>query len=148
MIQRIQSIYLLLAAALFGGSYALPFAHANAAPEQPLPATNAFANQVLSLDDSQIAMACVIVAAIFCIIAIFRYQNRLRQISAAGIAFLGGLIAACLMAWKFIKDGAAAGAITPDIGGLLPLAALLCIVLAIRAIRKDEHLVKSMDRLR
>jgi hypothetical protein len=148
MIQRIQSIYLLLASALFGGSYYLPFAHANVTPTPNTAATNAFADSILGLPDSQLGQGCVIVAAIFCLIAIFRYHHRLRQISTIGIAFLGGIIGAGAMVYAYITDGSSVGGATPDFGGLLILVALLCCVLAIRAVRKDEHLVKSMDRLR
>jgi hypothetical protein len=52
------------------------------------------------------------------------------------------------MVYAYVKDGNTVGGATPDFGGLLVLVALLCCVLAIRAVRKDEHLVKSMDRLR
>jgi hypothetical protein len=33
-------------------------------------------------------------------------------------------------------------------GGLLPIAVMVCFILAASAIRKDEKLVKSLDRLR
>jgi hypothetical protein len=152
MIQRIQSIYLLIAASLLGGSYALPFAHANVAPSptyQPLPATNAFADGFLQLTDSQLGLGCIMIAAIFSIIAIFRYQSRLRQLTTSWVAILGALIGLGAMGFEYITDKAAiTSAAAPDLGGLLPLAGILFIFLAIRAIRKDEALVKSMDRLR
>jgi Domain of unknown function (DUF4293) len=147
MIQRIQTIYLLAAAALLGGAYFLPFAQANVAPEGLLVANTAFADGQLTLNDSQGGLGSVIVAAIFCIIAIFRYSNRLRQLSSVWVGFLGALIGSGLMAYEFF-GGAPPVKAALGVGGLLPIAAMICMLLAVRAIRKDEALVKSIDRLR
>lgn len=145
MIQRIQTIYLLVAAGLFTGSYFLPFAHANVAPEATIELTGVLSDRKLDLNDSQIALACVMVAAIFCLIAIFRYAQRLRQISMTVVGLLGAFIGAGTMAYLYFQNK---GALIPDFGGLAVMAGMLCMLLAVRAIRKDENLVKSMDRLR
>jgi uncharacterized membrane protein len=147
MIQRIQSIYLLLAAAMFGGTYALPFARANAAPDTALPATNAFADQVLTLADNQLSTGCLIGAALFCIVAIFRYQHRLRQMTTAWVAILGACIGMAMLIWEYLQDKGTLE-VGLDLGGLAALGGTLCTLLAIKSIRKDEHIVKSMDRLR
>lgn len=151
MIQRIQSIYLVLAAGLLGGTYYLPFAHANATPATALPATNAFADQFLRLTDSQLGMGCLLVSAIFCLIAIFRYQNRLRQMMTSWVAIVGSVAGLGAMAYEWFMDKSALPAenqVSPDLGGLAVLSALILLFLAIRSIRSDEQLVKSMDRLR
>jgi heme A synthase len=147
MIQRIQSLYLLFASALMGGSYYLPYGRANVAPEANLLATNAFADGLLTLQDSQTALGCVIVAAIFCLIAIFRYQNRIRQIITSWVALAGGILGIGVMGMKYFQDGNPIAA-QLDLGGGCVILALLLIILAIRAMRKDENLVRSMDRLR
>jgi heme A synthase len=147
MIQRIQSLFLLAASALLGGSYFIPYGRANVAPEAALPATNAFADGRFDLQESQIALGCVIVAALFCLIAIFRYQNRMRQITISLVAMVGAIIGLGAMAMQYLQDAKQIAA-SPDLGGISVLLALLCILLAIRAMRKDENLVRSMDRLR
>lgn len=92
-----------------------------------------------------------ILATITAFYEIFRYDNRLTQIKLGALnsLFMGGALG-CSVWYSFegekIIDEAARGSY--DIGFVLPCIALLLNVMANRFIRRDEKLVRSVDRLR
>ena len=95
--------------------------------------------------------ATVVLAALMALYVIFRYDNRPLQIklNAFNAFLVMATIAMC--AW-FIYMGEIEigehlmGTFKP--GFFLPVGALLCISLANRFIKKDEDLVRSVDRIR
>lgn len=150
MIQRLQTLFLFVAACLLGGQYFAPFANTTKQAES-ISAENVFADGMMTLSDSAIFMGFALIAALFCIIAIFRYQNRPQQISTVYIAIAGalislvGMISTGYMDAQELPQGAGAQI---SWGGALSLAAVVCLFMAISYIKKDEALVRSMDRLR
>ena len=92
-----------------------------------------------------------IISTIIALFEIFQYKNRLTQIKTGAINALimaGALIAGIYFTYKgqteFIPD--IRGNYMP--GTFLPVAALLFNSLANRFIKKDEELVRSVDRIR
>ena len=86
-------------------------------------------------------------ASLLSVFAIFLYKNRLLQIKMAYIVLLCIVIHIAAAAFymnvfvpmlSFLLSSAL----------MLPVAAILLDVLAITRIRKDENLVKSLDRIR
>lgn len=157
MIQRIQSIYLLLGS-LFLFATALPFAdmaRLNADPRLPEGSEPViFADKVYHLwDDAILVWALLALSGILGVIALFSFRQRQRQLILAfnalsvaiitlpGIGLFKPFLEHRLMALP--RPG-----ITPGWGLLLWLAALILYILAIRAIKKDQKLIRSMDRLR
>lgn len=133
MIQRIQTIYLFLAALLSGLAVALPVPYA-------LSGTTA-----LELNDFlPTAILSGLVAAI-CLFAIFLFRNRLLQISISRIALLLGLAVVLTGGYFALQTD---GQDVPQAGAAFPLLQIVFTVLGIRGIRADESLVRSMDRLR
>ncbi len=94
-----------------------------------------------------LAAASVLVA----LAEIFQYRNRMRQVMLGGINLL--LIAATLGA-SFYYSSLGEQMLnikipgTFEAGFYLPTLALILNLLANRFIRRDEQLVRSMDRLR
>jgi hypothetical protein len=85
------------------------------------------------------------------LITIFMFSNRKRQIS---LSFFGIVAIVSFMALT-LKRVSDLGALTPQpvnasygAGAVLPVVALVFLFFAILGIRKDNKLVKSMDRLR
>jgi hypothetical protein len=81
---------------------------------------------------------------------LFRYKNRKSQIS---FSWLNILVCLALQAWLFVAINNAqpdTGAVKGHywIGTFLPLLTLVLLFMAKAGIRKDEKLVKSLDRLR
>lgn len=135
LIQRIQTIYLSLAAIAAGSLYFTP--------------VKAQIYQDPAVWISVLFTATVILAAITPLIAIFLFANRGRQMSVVraglffAIALLGFAIGVLLSMGGFgrfmLDEIVSAG---------LPLLSVALHVFAVRAIRKDEELVKSIDRIR
>lgn len=133
MIQRIQTIYLFLAALLSGLSLALP-----------LPYALSGATALELNDFLPTAILSGLVAAI-CLAAIFLFRNRLLQISISRIALLLGLAVIFTGIYFALQTD---GQDLPQVGAAFPLLQIVFTVLGIRGIRADESLVRSMDRLR
>jgi peptidoglycan/LPS O-acetylase OafA/YrhL len=124
MIQRIQSIYLLLAAVIYGTMFILPHA----------------------VGDSLKTVDTVFISAliVFIMVVIFSFKNRKKQIRLGYFALLFSLVFFSLLAFagNGLEDEKARA------GAMLPLVAMLFIFLAIRSIKKDEELIRSSERLR
>ncbi len=141
MIQRIQSVYLLLAVVAGYEMISLPLYKATlvSGVETTFLAT-----------ESLLLFALSIVAGLLALVTIFLFKNRKLQLklSVLGVFLSAGLIA--LVVYQFGTFGK-----TPDVaktsyawGSLLPIAMFILFILAWGNIRKDEKLIKSLDRLR
>jgi hypothetical protein len=153
MIQRIQTVYLLLALFLTGDLFFINLA--NLASEtatynllysgieevSSIPSTTVMPANALTI---LLGMTVLLITII-----IFMFKKRLLQIRIAGLT-LGLLVGLSGLIFYFGKAGAkelaAEVSYTPAI--VLPLIAIIFIIMAIRAIGKDEALVKSLDRIR
>ena len=140
MIQRIQSIILLLAAGAFGALFALPIA-ATAEPS----AQGIFADSVYNLADSTILMALVGLGVLIALIALFSFKNRKRQML---IGYLGMLTAVGIAVASFVMLSQSETTSTYQAGMFVPAVAVVLFAVANHFIRKDDKLVRSMDRLR
>ena len=149
MIQRIQSIFLLLAAAALGGQFGLPYLQA---PENdPARTLPALTDGVFNPLDNPGLLGLSALGALVSLAAIFLFKNRPLQARLAGVSAIAGILLLALIAFttKSTFDQAPEGSSMQFAAGLaLPVLALVFNWLATRAIRKDEALVRSMDRLR
>ncbi len=145
MIQRIQSIFLLLASASLGGTFALPFADSSA----PV-ADTVFADSLFSVFDSMPLMIGFGLAALLALVAIFLFNNRKLQKNIAMVSAILTLAATGFAFGRYMKEAEQLTGVTIDDepGIFLPAVGLILAVLAIRYINKDERLVRSADRLR
>lgn len=142
MIQRIQSIFLLLAAGASFSVLAFPFASKKGTVTSAI-----FADQVYDVQDNIVLLVLFAIAGALAAISIFLYKNRTIQIRLAIIALLVNL-AGIAFAVIYLLQQVNFASIAFSIGIFLPLLAVIFIWLAQRNIRKDEKLVRSMDRLR
>ena len=145
MIQRVQSIYLLLASGSFFGTFLAPFAESEVA----VPGT-VLADQHFTTSDSTGMIIGFAVAGLSALAAIFLYNNRKLQINVSRVALMAGLLAVVLGVLAFMQDGQAMGEVdvAGEAGGLLPFVGAILTFLGIRGVRADEKLVRSADRLR
>ena len=145
MIQRIQTIFYFLAGVCFGALFQFPFATS----EKPIP--QYLADQEYNIMDSGVLMALVIVGIVVSLIAIFLYRKRGTQLKLGyliiTISILVPLVAFLLI---YTEDTAvrSTDVINDRFGLYLPVLALLFGAIANRFVKKDDKLVKSMDRLR
>ena len=92
----------------------------------------------------------VIFSLILALAAIFLYKKRGLQLWFVNISFLLHVALIILIFLYYINHFETLFNTKPSyqFGIFIPLVSLVCIILASRAIRKDEALVKSSDRLR
>lgn len=102
-----------------------------------------------------VTMVCVVAA--MALLCIFLYRRRTLQVRMVSVAFLLNVVYAFLLFfWAvdaysdplLILLGQTEPQVTWNIGAFLPLASIVFLFLAQRAIRRDEALVKAADRLR
>ena len=152
MIQRIQSVYFLLAglfpAILFflsllsfecsGQTYSLS-AFSFGVSGQP------------ALHTPYGVIVFTILSTVLPIFTIFKFSNRPLQIKLAKYTlFLLALLAVtfAVYAWTFVGDYPQATNFTPGFGLLLWALAVVFTILAKKAVQRDEDLVRAADRIR
>ena len=130
MIQRIQSVYLVVAAV---AATAVPLAPGLIVPDGWSWYT-------------PVKAAASILIAVGCLVAIFLYKDRVRQ---RGLVTLDLWLAAALVVMIIVSTLlAGALAFSAMWPALISLVAFVLLILARRAISIDIELVRSMDRLR
>lgn len=154
MIQRIQTVYLLIAEILIGALFFVPFAEI--AGKEGL--IYRFDIKGIYLEGAQKAemiygsMPLIILwvmSMILIVATIFLYKNRILQmrLSMINIFILLGLWG---LIYYYVWSSAKLlmGIYSLKIFLVFPVIAAILIYLAFRAIRKDELLVRSIDRIR
>lgn len=136
MIQRIQSIYLFLIVVIIAlGSYFLSLW------------TTESGESIYVLDKLYVAGAFAL-SAVLALVDIFLYKNRKLQfvINRLNI-ILNFILLGFFVYWSLIVPGEMQIS-ENGIGMFLPIISIVLLVMANKAIKKDEALVKSVDRLR
>ncbi|WP_420574512.1 DUF4293 domain-containing protein [Kordia sp.] len=137
MIQRIQSIYMILVAAIAGG---LTFVLNLYTLENEV---EVFAK------DEPLYLGLFMASAVIALITIFLFKNRKLQFVLNRFNILFNLILLGIFVYRMLNLSGEVGKISEKgIGVILPIISIVLLVLANRAIKKDEDLVKSVDRLR
>lgn len=135
MLQRIQTVYLLLAVLVSG---VLPFFVS-------VYTENGEAVTVLTNTMYLIAFEIV---AVLALIAIFLFKNRKNQFVLNRLNIIFNLILLGVFVYRSLTLSGESEISEKGIGMFLPIISIVFLVLANKAIKKDEDLVKSVDRLR
>jgi hypothetical protein len=143
MIQRVQTVYLILAFIVSGGLIFV-FNLWNTS-EQEIFVVDLFSKKVIFL---KIIPFMFLTSAVLSAMAIFLFKNRKLQFVVGRIIILTNLILLGLLVYLSLTLSGETSVSKKGIGMFLPVLAILFIVLANKAIKKDEDLVKSVDRLR
>lgn len=145
MIQRIQSIFLLLVALAFIALFQFPFAVSDIANAGFLM------DKDFDVYDNPVLMILAGLGAVVAIIAIFLFKNRPLQIRLTYITIIVGillLVVAVVLFYNQTAEIFQTAQINDSVGLYMPFLGLVFGFLAARFIRKDDKLIKSMDRLR
>ena len=145
MIQRIQTVWLLLASICAFLTIKLHFfLLSNVNTNGSMKGTNGFT--YFTAQNNVLIFILTVAIAFASIVAIFLYKDRKKQVFITSCIALGAIINIILYfaQIKTFIAGQYELALTSTITFLIPLLLLL----AIRGIWKDEKLVKSADRLR
>ncbi len=149
MIQRIQSIFLLLASGSIFGQFGLPYLQTSA--DDPARTMPILADGIFNPLDNIGLLGLTMLAGLASLLAIFLFRNRSLQSSfTIGALLSSGLLLALagFTAYNTLASLPPGGSAHYQAGLALPVVALLFQWLAGRSIRKDERLVRSVDRLR
>lgn len=135
MIQRIQSLFLLIAFILNVSFFFLPLY------EEALRDPSAWVTNILT--------AALVVAAALSLYSIFLFRDRGKQLRFVRLALVMQIVALGSAVGLFFTMGRITTTLLDEALGVgVLLIAVICCFLAIRYIQKDEELVRSMDRIR
>ena len=155
MLQRIQSVYLLIASLVIFALFLFPLVHNVYVAGVPstITVTGIFqdVNGTQAHTQSFIALiGATVVVAIIPLILVFLYKNRKQQmlLCYVYIFIIFGYSFWMAQMVKSATDGANLNTNNFGIGALLSSVSIVLVLMAAKAIQRDEKLVKSADRLR
>src|SRR3970040_2931261 len=137
MIQRIQTIYLFLAFVVTG---VLPFF---------IPLWTMADGKDYFFMQNQVYVVILGLSTTLSLLSIISYKKRQNQFVIGRLNMILNLILLGLFVYRSLNiSGETLAVSEKGIGMFLPIVAIVLLVLANKAIKKDEDLVKSVDRLR
>lgn len=144
MIQRIQSVYLFMAALISGGLTSVLMLWLNNAGVQ------VFAWSTLSDPDILIKIVGILfyTSTLLSLIAIFLFKIRTTQIAINRLNIIINFFLLGVIVYHLLILPGETAVSEKGIGSFLPIFVIVLLVLANRSILKDEKLVKSVERLR
>jgi uncharacterized membrane protein YsdA (DUF1294 family) len=141
MIQRIQSLWLLLAAICAFITYTLVLYIGNVADGT---------QRQFRLGDQFLLVLFIIALGVLSLITIFLFKNRKLQFRLTILNIVLSIVY-IFVQYLFIEQFKKDNAITTgsyQVSALLPIVMTIFLIMAARGIYKDDKLVKSLDRLR
>ncbi len=135
MLQRIQSLYLLAVAVVSSG---LIFVF------------NIWKKESLTVYaiDHTFVFSLFMGSAVLAVISIFSFKKRQSQFVLGRLNIILNLILLGFFVYQSLNSSGETTVSEKGVGMLLPFVSIVLLVLANKAIKKDEDLVKSVDRLR
>ena len=137
MIQRQQTLWLLLSTICGVLSYVLPFFSGTR------QANNGIEKAIIDADSTYALMILTGISVLLSFITIFLFKNRKLQLRLC----LGGIfLSVLIIVLYFLEIKSLSGSIS--LSSIFVFAILVGYIMALIGIRKDEKLVKALDRLR
>ncbi len=147
MIQRIQTVFLFLSAVLAGFLFFIPIASFDLG--------NEIVNlSIFGVENHSGALLLLILAVLMLavpFVTIFMYKKRELQLKLSSFnVFLNALFCGLIFLFYVdnIREKLSAETVIYNFGVYVPLINMVLSILAMRWIRKDIELIKSVDRLR
>ena len=144
MIQRIQSLYLLLAAVCSAGlihTFNLWIDKAGSSYYAlDLITKNEFTLKIIPI--------LFILSGVMSIVSVFMFKKRKNQFVINRLNILVNFILLGALIYHLLTLSGESQVSEKGIGAFLPIVVVVLLAIANRAIKKDEDLVKSVDRLR
>lgn len=146
MIQRIQSLLLLLAAGSYGSLFGLPLMTSDFSAEGFL------ADQSFEIQDHIGLIALTLTGGVLALLAILLFKNRRLQLLLSYLSLIIGLLGIPAVAYFLLNTDLPEQSLFSTLnvapGLFVPLVIAILILWASSKIKKDDKLVRSMDRLR
>lgn len=151
MIQRIQSVWLLLAAIVMSALFYTNVytVEIPSAIDMPAKMVQDYTS-VVTIKNNFLALGLACASIAFSLVSIFLFKKRKEQ---ARLTWLNILLCIALLFWLYMGLNSFWSSY-PENGGhisvglFLPVVTVFLLLLALRGIRKDQKLIKSLDRLR
>lgn len=139
MIQRPQSLYLLLAALASASVFVWPFATG------PATLHTFFSDGKFSVADNSVLLALSVLAALAAFVVIFLYRNRSTQLRWSRIGALLALVTPlyALGFWVVLQQNTTDAPLQLQPGGLVALLSPAAWLMAARGIQRDIKTVRS-----
>ncbi|WP_431242388.1 DUF4293 domain-containing protein [Flavobacterium sp. P21] len=135
MLQRIQTVYLILTFVITGVlMFFIPLWSSNGKP--------------FFFMQDQVYTILLGLSTMLTIISIISFKKRQNQFVMNRLNIILNLILLGLFVYRSLNLSGGTAVPEKGIGMFLPIVAIVLLVLANKAIKKDEDLVKSVDRLR
>ena len=136
MLQRIQTIYLTISAALLGALYLW------------FPIIVSEEGTVVVRNDEPIMLGLIFGSILLVFISIFSYKKRKSQFVINRLNIILNFFLLGVFVYRSLTLSGETLVSEKGIGVFLPIISIVFLVMANKAIKKDEDLVKSVDRLR
>ncbi|MDA7549870.1 DUF4293 domain-containing protein [Flavobacteriaceae bacterium] len=136
MLQRIQTIYLTISAALLGVLYLW------------FPIIVSEEGTVVVRNDEPIMLGLIFGSILLVFISIFSYKKRKSQFVINRLNIILNFFLLGVFVYRSLTLSGETLVSEKGIGVFLPIISIVFLVMANKAIKKDEDLVKSVDRLR
>ena len=98
--------------------------------------------------DELLVLGGFLVSSALSFISILSFKNRKRQFVLGRLNIILNFILLAFFVYRSLNLSGETQVSEKGIGMLLPIISIVCLALANKAIKKDEDLVKSVDRLR
>lgn len=157
MIQRIQSIFLLLSSLSIGSLFleSITFADVEViGGNNTVLSSNAMLqDSVFNIMDNTVLIIIAALVVLLSLIAIFLYKDRMKQKLVNRLSIVGSIVLLILASLFFFNaynelSNTETYLFEVEYGALSPILGIIFGFLANHFINKDENLVRSQDRLR
>ena len=136
MIQRIQTVYMILSASIIGALY------------NWFPVILDQAGEMVIDRNEPLILGLIIGSVVFAIFSIFSFKKRQLQFVINRLNIILNFVLLGVFVYRSLTLSGETLVSEKGIGVLLPVISIVFLVMANKAIKRDEDLVKSADRLR
>ncbi|PVW16394.1 DUF4293 domain-containing protein [Marixanthomonas spongiae] len=136
MLQRIQTVYLIISALIMGALYLW------------FPVVQDEAGTIVIHRGEPLVFGLIFGSIAFAVISILSFKKRQRQFVLNRLNILINFVLLGVFVYRSLTISGETLVSEKGIGVLLPIISIVFLVLANKAIKRDEDLVKSVDRLR
>lgn len=136
MLQRIQTVYLLISAFIIGGFYLW------------FPIIKSENGLVIISNNEPLILGLIFGSILLTLLSILNFKKRQLQLVINRLNIILNFLLQGVFVYRSLTLSGETLFSEKGIGVLLPIISIVFLVMANKAIKKDEDLVKSLDRLR
>jgi len=136
MLQRIQTVYLLISALVIGGLYLW------------FPIIKSESGFIIINNNEPVVVGLIFGSILLTLLSILNFKKRQLQFVINRLSIILNFLLLGVFVYRSLTLSGETLVSEKGIGVLLPIISIVFLVMANKAIKKDEDLVKSVDRLR